>query len=120
MDLQSVFSRPPKIIVADDDWLNRDLLSAYLIAAGCDVTAFENGAEALEAIQAENPDLALLDNHMPKISGLEVCRTIKGDERTQFIPVIIVTAMNSDKMNSMPSKLGPMISSPNLSTPSYY
>ena len=43
------------------------------------------------------PDLALLDNHMPEMTGLEVCRTIKGDEHTQFIPVVIVTAMDSQQ-----------------------
>ena len=97
MDLQTVLSRPPKVVVADDDWLNRDLLSTYLMAAGCEVQAFENGLKALEAIQASMPDIALLDNHMPEMTGLDVCRTVKGDERTQFIPVVIVTAMDSQQ-----------------------
>ena len=97
MDLHPVLSRPPKIVIADDDWLNRDLLLSYLTAAGCEVQAFEEGASALKAIQESLPDLALLDNHMPEMTGLEVCRTIKGDQRTQFIPVVIVTAMDSEK-----------------------
>jgi class 3 adenylate cyclase len=97
MDLHTLLSRPPKIVVADDDWLNRDLLLNYLTAAGCEVQAFDNGHDALQAIQESLPDLALLDNHMPEMTGLEVCRSIKGDERTQFIPVVIVTAMDSEK-----------------------
>lgn len=97
MDLNNVLSRPPRIIVADDDWLNRDLLVTYLTAAGCEVQAFEDGASALKAIQDAMPDLALLDNHMPEMTGLDVCRTIKGDEDTQFIPVVIVTAMDSQQ-----------------------
>jgi len=97
MDLHTVLSRPPKIVIADDDWLNRDLLVSFLTAAGCEVQAFDNGSDALKAIQDSLPDLALLDNHMPEMTGLEVCRTIKGDERTQYIPVVIVTAMDSEK-----------------------
>lgn len=97
MDLNTVLSRPPKIVVADDDWLNRDLLVMYLSAAGCEVQAFEDGASALKAIQSAVPDLVLLDNNMPEMNGLEVCRTIKADEHTQFIPVVIVTAMDSQQ-----------------------
>jgi class 3 adenylate cyclase len=97
MELHTVLLRPPRIVIADDDWLNRDLLVTYLTAAGCEVQAFENGVGALEAIQETMPDLALLDNHMPEMTGLEVCRTIKENERTQFIQVVIVTAMDSEQ-----------------------
>lgn len=97
MDLNKVLSRAPHIIVADDDWLNRDLLVTYLSAAGCEVQAFEDGASVLKAIREVMPDLVLLDNHMPGLTGLEVCRAIKGDERTQYIPVVIVTAMDSQQ-----------------------
>lgn len=97
MNLHTVFSRPPRIVIADDDWLNRDLLVTNLTAAGCEVQAFENGVGALAAIQDTLPDLALLDNHMPEMTGMEVCQTIKNDERTQFIPVVIVTAMDSEQ-----------------------
>jgi len=102
MDLHSVLARPPRVVIADDDWLNRDLLESYLTAAGCEVQSFQDGVSALNAIQENLPDLALLDNHMPEMSGMEVCRTIKGDERTQFIPVVIVTALDSqeDELNA--------------------
>jgi class 3 adenylate cyclase len=103
MDLHTVLSRPPRVVIADDDWLNRDLLVTYLTAAGCEVQACDDGVGALKAIQDTLPDLALLDNHMPEMSGLEVCRTIKLDENTQFIPVVIVTAMDSqqDELNAI-------------------
>lgn len=114
MDLHTVLSRPPKIVIADDDWLNRDLLLSYLTAAGCEVQAYENGTDALQAIQNSLPDLALLDNHMPEMNGLEVCRTIKGDARTQFIPVVIVTAMDSeqDELNSIEAGADDFIAKP--------
>ena len=114
MDLHTVLARPPRVVIADDDWLNRDLLVTYLGAAGCEVQAFEDGVGALQAIQQSLPDLALLDNHMPEMSGLEVCRTIKGDERTQFIPVVIVTAMDSqqDELHAIESGADDFIPKP--------
>ena len=114
MDLHNILSRPPRIVTADDDWLNRDLLVTYLTAAGCDVQAFGDGAGALKAIQETMPDLALLDNHMPEITGLEVCRIIKEDERTQFIPVVIVTALDSeqDEINAIEAGADDFITKP--------
>jgi class 3 adenylate cyclase len=97
VDLHNVLSRPPRIVIADDDWLNRDLLFTYLTAAGCEVQAFEDGVGALKAVQETLPDLVLLDNQMPEMIGLEVCRVIKQDKRTQFIPVIIVTVLGSEQ-----------------------
>jgi adenylate cyclase len=97
VNLHSVLSHPPRIVIADDDWLNRDLLVTHLTAAGCEVQSFGNGVDALKAIKETMPDLALLDNHMPEMTGLEVCQTIKSDEHTQFIPVVIVTAMDSEQ-----------------------
>jgi CheY-like chemotaxis protein len=63
MDLLAVLARPPKILVADDDWLTRDLLQTYLTNAGCEVTTVADGEQAWEAAQANIPDLALLDSH---------------------------------------------------------
>ena len=51
MELRSVLSRSPKIVLADDDWLNRDLLETYLTNAGCEVYSFPDGEQALKAIQ---------------------------------------------------------------------
>ena len=62
-----------------------------------EVLAFDDGVKALKSIQENLPDLALLDNHMPEMTGLEVCRIIKGDEHTRFIPVVIVTGLDSEQ-----------------------
>ena len=95
MDLQNEFSRPPHIVIADDDWFIRDVLENYLTSAGCTVKACSNGAQAWEAVQEESRDLVLLDVRMPQMDGLTVCQKIKGDKNTQFIPVVIVTALDS-------------------------
>jgi adenylate cyclase len=95
MDLRTEFSRPPDIVIADDDWYIRDVLENYLVNAGCQVRAFPNGELAWQAVQEQRPDLMLLDVRMPVMDGLSVCRQIKGDSSTQFIPVVIVTALDS-------------------------
>lgn len=95
MDLRKEFSRPPIIVIADDDWFIRDVLENYLTNAGCEVKSFPNGALALQAVQDDPPDLVLLDVRMPQMDGMSVCRKIKGDKNTHFIPVVIVTALDS-------------------------
>jgi len=114
MDLKSVLSRSPKIVVADDDWLNRDLLETYLTNAGCEVASFGDGEQALHSIQKNLPDLALLDIRMPKMDGLSVCRQVKDDPRTQFIPIIIVTALDSqdEELNAIESGADDFITKP--------
>ncbi len=96
MDLTQEYSRPPEILIADDDHFIRDLLETYLTDAGCNVSAFVNGEEAWEAVQTINPDLVLLDIRMPKMDGLTVCRKLKSNPETQFIPVVIVTALDAE------------------------
>ncbi|MBC8506058.1 MAG: response regulator, partial [Chloroflexi bacterium] len=96
MDLTQEFSRPPEILIADDDRFIRDLLETYLTDAGCNVRAFANGAQAWEAIQENLPDLVLLDIRMPQMDGLTVCGMLKKNPETQFIPVVIVTALDAE------------------------
>ena len=103
MDLRTEFSRPPNIVIADDDWFIRDVLENYLSNAGCEVKAFSNGEQAWKAVREQRPDLVLLDIRMPRMDGLTVCQQIKGDASTQFVPVIIVTALDSqdDELNAI-------------------
>jgi class 3 adenylate cyclase len=96
MDLTDIFNRPPRILVADDDWLNRDLLKAYLIASGCEVVTAADGAAALDAALASPPDLALVDVQMPRMNGLALCVALKTQPETRFVPVVIVTALDSE------------------------
>ena len=84
----------PSVLVVDDNQQNLELLLAYLEDVDCKTLSANDGAEALEAVKASSPDLILLDVMMPKMSGFEVCRRIKGDPKTADIPVIMVTALN--------------------------
>ena len=86
----------PKILVVDDEPKNIRVLQIQLKANGYTVLTATSGQEALEQVKADVPDLILLDIMMPKMDGFEVCRRIRGDESTQFIPVVMVTAL-SDK-----------------------
>ncbi|MCG3179358.1 MAG: Response regulator PleD [Phycisphaerae bacterium] len=83
------------ILVADDNEQNLELLIAYLDELeNVRIVTARDGAETMEKIRAENPDLVLLDIMMPKMSGFEVCRQVKGDEELKKIPIIMVTALN--------------------------
>jgi adenylate cyclase len=97
MDLTDIFNRQPRILIADDDWLNRDLLRTYLASSGCEVTIAPDGQTALDLALANPPDLALLDVQMPVLDGIKLCQTLKSTPNTRFIPVIIVTAFDTDE-----------------------
>jgi putative two-component system response regulator len=83
---------PASIVVAEDDLAARALLRAILERAEYRVREFENGAEALAAIQHDPPDVALLDIGMPGMDGLEVTRRLRGTPATALMPIILVTA----------------------------
>jgi putative two-component system response regulator len=83
------------ILVADDNEMNRDLLSDILIGEGYKVLCAADGEEALRAINSRTVDLALLDVVMPGKSGFEVCQTIKSETDTRLIPVVLVTGLTS-------------------------
>lgn len=83
-----------KILIADDNPQIAELLEAYLEPLTPQIQAVRDGQAALDAVRADPPDLILLDVMMPKHSGFEVCRTLKGDPRFKHIPIIMVTALN--------------------------
>ena len=83
------------ILVADDNDLNRELLSDILTGEGYKVICAEDGDKALLAIKNRAVDLALLDVVMPGKSGFEVCQSIKFNPETRFIPVVLVTGLSS-------------------------
>lgn len=97
MDLTSIFNRAPRILVADDDWLNRDLLQAYLNSSGCDVLTAPDGESALELARSTPPDLAIIDIQMPRMDGLKLTGMLKSSEATRFIPIVIVTALDREE-----------------------
>ena len=82
----------PKILVADDDALLRELLEYKLSARGFEVRTAEDGDDALAAIHAEAPDLVVLDAMMPVRDGIDVLRQMKSEAATAGIPVVMLTA----------------------------
>jgi len=82
-----------KILIADDNQANVELLEAYLADVDCATEVAYDGNETLEKVAQFEPDLILLDIMMPKLSGFEVCRKLKGDAATRHIMVLMVTAL---------------------------
>ena len=80
------------ILVADDDVDIRDLVAFKLEQAGFDVTAVDDGLAALTAARLGSPDLVLLDVMMPGLSGIDVCRELRGDPVTAKLPIILLTS----------------------------
>ena len=83
-----------RILIADDNQSNRELLEAYLAEVECEVAASVDGQDTLAKIKSFRPDLVLLDVMMPKLSGFEVCQKLKGDPATRKIMILMVTALN--------------------------
>ncbi len=83
---------PPRILIADDNPTNLDILQTRLSVHGYEILTAADGEAALARAREAQPDLILLDVMMPKMDGLEVCRRLKGDASLPFIPVILVTA----------------------------
>ena len=86
--------RPPIVLVVDDVAVNRELLEGHLVELGHQVMQAHDGIDALEMIEAREPDLILLDLDMPRLSGLEVCRRVKAHPTRRLIPIVILTALN--------------------------
>ncbi len=84
----------PKILIVDDNVPNLELLQAYLEDTDCVIEQAEDGTKALEMIEADKPDLLILDVMMPKISGFEICKRLKNDPKTADMPIIMVTALS--------------------------
>jgi adenylate cyclase len=83
---------PPRILVVDDNEMNRDIIVTRLEANGYKTLQAADGQEALAAVTQHHPDLVLLDVMMPNIDGLEACRQLKDNAGLAFTPVILVTA----------------------------
>ena len=84
----------PRILIADDNSANRELLEALLANIDCDTEIAVDGQETLDKVKSFKPDLILLDVMMPKKNGFEVCRTVKSDPTTSRIMVLMVTALS--------------------------
>jgi two-component system, OmpR family, alkaline phosphatase synthesis response regulator PhoP len=83
-----------KILIADDNLTNVELLEAYLDGIDCQIGVAVDGNDTLAKVAEFEPDLILLDIMMPKLSGFEVCKTLKSDPNTRHIMILMVTALN--------------------------
>ena len=88
-----------KILLVEDNELNRDMLSRRLARKGYEVLLAEDGAKGVAAAAAERPDLVLMDMSLPVLDGWEATRRLKADPGTRAIPVIALTAhaMSTDR-----------------------
>src|SRR5680860_1454532 len=83
-----------RVLVVDDVDANVKLLEARLTAEYFEVRTAHSGPDALQICTREGTDVVLLDVMMPGMDGFEVCRRLKGEPRTQHIPVVMVTAVS--------------------------
>ena len=90
-------ARPARILVVEDHAVTRDPLARLLRYEGYQTVCAANGAEALAALEAEKPDLVLLDVVMPKVDGLTFLDAVRHDERYKDLPVILLTGLLDTK-----------------------
>src|SRR6266436_6232346 len=88
---------PPRILIADDNADNREILATQLATQDYELLQAADGEEAVAAARNQLPDLILLDILMPKLNGLEVCRRLKGDASLPFMPIILITVKSDTK-----------------------
>ena len=87
------------VLVVEDDANMQGFLQEVLASEGYSVLASDDGHDALDQTLARKPDLILLDLRMPSLDGVAFCKAVRADQRTQNIPIIVVTSLN------MPDKL---------------
>ncbi|MDD1612897.1 MAG: response regulator [Methylococcaceae bacterium] len=93
----------PKILLVEDNELNRDMLSRRLIKNGYDILIAVNGEESIQLAQAFRPDLILMDMSLPVMDGWQAAFLIKADPATRHIPIIALTAhaMGEDRQKAL-------------------
>ena len=85
-----------KVMVVDDAYSDLKLMESILKAAGHDVVSLSNGATREDQMQAEHPDVVLLDIVMPKRNGYEILRALRRDSRTKGTPIVLVSSKNQE------------------------
>lgn len=97
----------------DDVPQNVRLLDAVLTSHGYSVISAFSGPEALEKVEAEMPDLVLLDIQMPEMNGYEVCRRLRADPETRFLPVVMVTSSDTEvRVNALEAEADDFVVKP--------
>lgn len=93
----------PKILLVEDNEMNRDMLSRRLARSGFEIAIAVDGRQGVEMASAENPDIILMDMSLPGIDGWEATRRVKANPATRGIPVIALTAhaMRDDRAKAL-------------------
>jgi two-component system cell cycle response regulator DivK len=88
-----------KVLLVEDNEMNRDMLSRRLIRRGFDVVFAVNGKQGVDLARSEKPDIILMDMSLPIMDGWEATRCVKSDDATRSVPVIGLTAhaMSGDR-----------------------
>jgi hypothetical protein len=86
-------ARRSRVLIADDNEPNRELLEVYLAEVDCTIATAVDGRDTLDKVTSFAPDVILLDVMMPKLSGFEVCQRLKGAAATSPIMILMVTAL---------------------------
>ena len=84
----------PRVLIADDNEPNVELLEAYLASLDVETAVAVDGQDTLDKVASFKPQLVLLDVMMPKLSGFEVCQRLKSDPATSGVMILMVTALN--------------------------
>jgi DNA-binding response OmpR family regulator len=98
--------KKPCILIAEDFEENRTALTLILKYAGFDVIEAEDGRKAVEAVRQEEPDLVLMDVTLPVIDGLQATREIRRDEKFERLPIIILSAHDSEEIRREAAEAG--------------
>lgn len=93
----------PRILLVDDNEMNRDMLARRLIRRGFEVMLAVDGSQGMEVARQQLPDLILMDMRLPDMDGWMAAQTIKADEPTRDIPIIALTAhaMDGDRETAL-------------------
>jgi len=104
----------PKLLIVEDNEMNRTMLVRRLRRLGFDIVEAENGLEAVAAVHQHHPDLVLMDMNLPDLDGWTVTRSLKADESTAATPVIALTAhaMSADREHALAAGCDDYVSKP--------
>ncbi len=92
--MKNIMTENNRILIADDNPANCELLQAYLEEVDCQIELAIDGQDTLDKVESFRPDLILLDVMMPRLNGFEVCKQLKEDPQTSKIMILMVTALN--------------------------
>jgi len=96
-------SEGKRVLLVEDNELNREMLSRRLTRAGLTIIPARDGQEALDLMRSEQPAVVLMDMNLPVLDGWTACRQARADERISHIPIIALTAhaMESDRLQAL-------------------